>query len=124
MTVRELNPHLRVLTKEQTDNLTELARRITLLEELMERTFTVNSGFRTKMDQLKINPRNPNSSHCTGQAVDLDDKDGSIYDFLINNPDFTIKLDFYIEQSTYTKTAKSRWVHIQSRPTINRFFVP
>lgn len=120
MTLKELNPKLRILTKEQTENLTELARRVTLLEELIEMEFTVNSGFRTAMDQLRINPRNPKSAHCEGMAVDLSDKDGAIYDFLINNPDMLIKLDFYVEQKTYTPG----WIHLQTRPTHNRFFKP
>ena len=120
MTVRDLNPHLRPVTKEQAENLTELARRITLLEELMERTFTVNSGFRTYMDQMRINVRCPKSAHTEGKAVDLDDKDGSIYDFLINNPDMLIKLDFYVEQKTFTP----KWIHLQTRPTSVRFFKP
>lgn len=120
MTIQELNPHLRILTKIQILNLTELARRITLFEELMDRKFTVNSGFRTTMDQLRVNPKCPNSAHCEGMAVDLSDKDGEIYDFLIHNEDMVIKFDFYIELKTYTKG----WAHIQTRPTHNRFFKP
>lgn len=120
MTLRDLNPNLRVVTQEQERNLIELCRRVSLLEELMEREFTVNSGFRTAMDQLRINVRAPKSAHLSGQAVDLSDKDGSIYDFLINNPDMLIKLDFYVEQKTYSP----QWIHLQTRPTVNRFFKP
>jgi len=120
MIVKDLNPKLRILTKEQTENLSELFRRITLLEELIEMEFTVISGFRTPMDQLRTNPKNPKSAHCEGMAVDLKDKEGVIYDFLINNPDMVIKLDFYIEQKTYTPG----WIHLQTRATHNRFFKP
>lgn len=124
MTVEQLNPNLRTLTQVQRANLQELARRITLFEELMERRFTFNPGtfygFRSYGDQLKVNPKAPKSAHCEGKAVDLSDVNGEIYDFLIHNPDMVIKFDFYIEQRTYTPT----WCHIQTRPTKNRFFRP
>ena len=122
MKVFDLNPFQRVVTQEQQSNLEELARRITLLEELMEEEFWVSSGFRSKMDQLRVNPRSPDSAHTHGLAVDLYDTNGLIYDFLVNNTDMVIKLDFYIELKTYTP----KYIHIQIRPTKSgtRFFKP
>ena len=122
MNVFDLNQLHRVVTEEQQSNLEELARRITLLEELMEEEFWVSSGFRSNMDQLRINPRSPKSAHTEGMAVDLYDVNGHIYDFLVNNPDMVIKFDFYIELKTYTP----KYIHIQTRKTASgsRFFKP
>lgn len=59
------------------------------------------------------------SCHFTGEAVDIAD-DGSLQKWLKQNVKKLEELDLYVEDFASTPN----WVHIQTRPTKNRFFKP
>ena len=59
------------------------------------------------------------SCHLTGEAVDIAD-DGALQRWLKQNVKKLEELDLYVEDFDSTPT----WVHIQTRPTKNRFFKP
>ena len=120
MTVQDLNPHNYPTTPAQAENLSKLAAVISQIEYEMKRTFKVNSGLRSQEDQMRINPSVKNSAHMYGEAVDLNDPDGSIYGWCLDNVDLLIHWGLYIESKTFTP----RWIHAQIRPTHNRFFIP
>lgn len=122
MTPNDLNPKGHDLTLFQAQKLKELADTISKIEEAYGGGFTVTSGFRTEEDQLRINPKNPRSAHRTGEAVDVLDLDGRIYDFCIDNLGLIIELGVYLECKTYTR----RWCHMQIKApkSGNRIFIP
>lgn len=122
MNVEELNPHGHELTGILEFNLNKLADVVTALSKESMLLMRVTSGLRTKEEQMRINPMAPNSCHTYGLAVDLEDTHGSIFNWLIEHPDFMNKYDIYLEDRTYCRN----WVHIQISPpkSRNRVFRP
>lgn len=122
MKIEELNPRGYSLTNIQEDNLQKLCGAITALQDLCGLPFVVTSGVRSESDQMAINPSVKKSAHLTGEAVDISDVDGKIYDFCINNIDILIRLGIYLESRTFTP----RWIHMQIRSpkSGNRIFIP
>jgi hypothetical protein len=122
MTIEQINNHQLIATKEQIENMTGLAGLVTQLEQSFGKPFQVTSGLRTPQLQMQINPSIKKSAHLTGEAVDVSDSDGKIYDFCISNVDILIRLGLYLESRTYTP----RWAHITCRAPAsgNRFFIP
>lgn len=122
MIASDINNQKYITTKNQQENLENLANAVSVIEDLMERKFLVTSGLRNPQDQVRINPNVKNSAHCEGSAVDVSDVDGSIYAFCIDNVDILIRLGIYLECRTWTP----RWAHITVRPpkSGHRFFQP
>ncbi len=91
-----------------------------LLQRLKINGAVVSSGFRPS----DVNKALPNSAkrsaHMSGEAIDLEDKDGDL-DALIT-VELLKEFDLYREDSNYTKG----WTHLQSRPTTSgkRVFIP
>lgn len=81
-----------------------------------------NSGWRPYTLQMKVNPKAPNSKHITGDAIDIEDADGKLKEWLMFNQDILEKLDLYMEHPDSTPT----WVHVQIVPprSKNRVFRP
>jgi len=83
----------------------------------------VTSGFRppefNTPEHGVANPR-PGSAHLTGEAIDLEDKDGKLKAFC--TLDILKEFDLYMEHPSATPT----WCHLQTRPTKsgNRIFYP
>lgn len=103
-------------------NAADLAERVSkLLGALNVTKCAVSSGFRTPGANKAANGAKQ-SAHMTGQAVDLEDKDGSLGRALTANPGLLDQFDLYIENPYYT----AGWVHLQSRPTLSgrRIFTP
>lgn len=71
-----------------------------------------NSGWRPYTVQMEVNPRAPNSKHVTGDAIDIEDKDGKLKEWIKQNPSILDKLDLYMEHPDSTPT----WVHVQIVP--------
>jgi len=81
-----------------------------------------NSGWRPKTLQMEINPRAPNSKHITGDAIDIEDRDGKLKEWCVFNQDKLEALGLYMEDPASTPT----WVHLQQLPpkSGNRIFKP
>lgn len=79
-----------------------------------------NSGYRSAADQARINPKATNSAHLTCQAIDIEDKDGKLKAFCLNNLKLLESIGLWMESPDATPT----WVHVQIRPTKNRIFIP
>ena len=97
------------LTPEQLSNMNILLPKANALLAKFGEFRKCNSGFRTLEDQQRINPGAIHSKHLLGAAIDLEDADGKLKQFIINNPDILVELDLYQEAPESTKT----WVHIQ-----------
>jgi len=122
MTASDLNPKNHPLNDVQDINLEQLASILTDLEHECGLPFTVNSGFRTLEEQERINPKNINSAHRTGEAVDIYDLGHPIYNWCVDNLSLIAELGLYIED----KSSTPRWIHLQIRMTRsgNIVFIP
>lgn len=111
-----------ILTSGQRANLDRLCLAVSELERLMGVEFVVTSGLRSEQDQMRINPAAKFSAHLTGEAVDVADKDGKIYDFCVDNIEEIIRIGLYLENRLYTPN----WAHLTVRKpkSGNRFFIP
>ncbi len=72
----------------------------------------VTSGWRPYSLQMEINPRAPNSKHITGDAIDLEDKDGKLKEWCVFNLHHLEELGLWLEHPSATPT----WVHLQQKP--------
>lgn len=100
---------IETLTEQQVINLNTLIPKINDLLELYKKPLHVNSGYRTKEDQLRINPKAPNSQHCECAAIDLGDRDNSFRNWCLMNLQHLVDLGLYMEEPSHTPT----WVHLQ-----------
>lgn len=122
MTAIDLNPRNHPLNALQSKNLEKLAETITELQYICGLQFIITSGFRTAEEQMRINPHNPKSAHCTGEAVDILDLNHEIFNWCLDNLGVIAALGLYIED----KSATPRWFHCQIRVTKsgNLVFLP
>jgi hypothetical protein len=110
------------LTPEQTANLNTLISKINELLERYNKPVPMNSGYRTKEDQLRINPKAPNSKHCECAAIDLGDRDNSFRYWCLMHLDYLVELGLWMEDPSHCPT----WVHLQCVPPKSgkRIFIP
>lgn len=100
------------LTPEQIANMNTLIPKVNELLERYGKPLTMNSGYRTKEDQLRINPKAPNSRHCEAAAIDIGDKDHSFRYWVLMHLDYLIELGLYLEDPSHTAS----WIHLQCTP--------
>lgn len=98
------------LSPEEQTNAIDLLKKVNTLLERFGEYRSVNSGYRTKSDQMKINPKAPKSKHCTCQAVDLEDRRGTLDEFCSKNVVILKELGLYLEWPGATPN----WCHLQS----------
>lgn len=109
-------------TKEISDNLDKFLIVINQVRAAYNTPMIVNSGWRPP----SINSSTPgaavHSKHMLGLAVDISDKDGKLWKWVIENLDLMRKLDLYMEDRRWTPT----WVHfgLGAPASGNRIFVP
>lgn len=82
----------------------------------------INSGWRPRTYNDRIPNAAKNSKHITGQAIDLDDDDGSLDEYLFELETLLEFADLYLEHPSATKG----WCHLQTVPpkSRNRVFYP
>ena len=106
------------LTTVEQHNLEDLLKAINVVRQVWGLPMTVTSGFRSQQDQARINPKATHSAHLEGKAVDIEDKDGSLMKWTIENEALLERTGLWVEKGTIG------WVHYQIRPAHNRFFIP
>jgi hypothetical protein len=81
----------------------------------------INSGLRDPQSNRAAGGA-INSTHLTGQAIDLSDKDGKIWKFVLDNLDLAQQIGLWFEDKRWTPT----WVHIQIVPpkSRRRIYIP
>ena len=109
--------NLNDITIAQQHCLEDLLIAINVIRDAWGQPMTVTSGIRTELDQARINPKASHSAHLEGKAVDIEDKDGSLYQWCKDNEPLLEKTGLWIEADT------KGWVHFQIRPAHNRFFI-
>lgn len=119
-TLKELNPNDYPLSPEVEENLNELIVRISAIREAYGKPMKVNSGLRSEADQQRINPSAPKSKHLTGNAVDIADASGELYDFCKANEQLLADNKLWCEER------QGGWLHFQSLPPKSgkRWFLP
>ena len=120
------------LSKDIQVNLDTLQIRINNIMTLWGQDFVVTSGFRSMEDHLRIyadkgitdQSKIPtHSKHLYGQAVDIEDKDGSLATWCHENDgQHVIDCELWCEATEST----TGWVHFQIIPpgSGHRFFIP
>ncbi len=108
-------------TSEVRINAADLAERVSRLLDFLSRSAVVSSGFRTRTSNKEVGGA-PSSAHLTGQAVDLEDKTGSLKRAILHDAGLLGRFDLYMEHPDSTPT----WCHLQSRKTASgsRIFRP
>lgn len=99
----------------------DLAERVSRLVDHLGIKPIISSGFRTTEANRKAGGSR-SSAHLSGEAVDLEDKDGKIDAAISADPSLLATYDLYREHPDYT----IGWCHLSIRPTLSgrRTFVP
>lgn len=120
ITLGELNPNKYLTTPEIDANLAVLLERISLVRLEWGRPMIVTSGLRSHADQMRINPKAPNSHHLRGEAVDIADRTLELTMWLKGNPDILKNAQLWCEDGC------SNWAHFQIVPPSSgkRWFIP
>lgn len=122
ITQEEINRRHRAITPEIQANLDILVKRINALESACPIPMLVTSGLRSAEDQMRINPKAPNSMHTKGAAVDILDADGELKKWVLKNVSVLESIGLWCEDFSATAT----WVHFQilAPRSGHRFFLP
>lgn len=122
LNAQALNSHSYPATQMQQDNLDELLRRLTIVQNTYGIQLVVTSGLRSQADQARINPSAPQSKHLTGCAADIEDKDGKLRAFVLANLEAMAITGLWFEDFRWTPG----WVHFQiiGPSSGHRIFVP
>lgn len=103
------------------DNLMELRERLNMLGKYFLAPRVLSCAYRDPEHNKRVGGAK-NSSHLTGEACDIVDRDGKLKEFLKTHPELLEKYDLYAEDYFHTLT----WCHLQIRPTKSgkRVFLP
>jgi hypothetical protein len=127
ISAKELNPNNYPTSDEQSSNLSTLLDKMNQVRQAYGKPMTVNSGLRSDADQARINPSAPKSKHLLGAACDINDPDGSLWKWVMDNLDLMQQLGLYFEDPRWTHHPDNHgWVHFQILPPASgkRIFVP
>lgn len=107
------------LTPEMEVNLENLVKAITPIRIAWGKPMVISSGYRPASINASVGGAKL-SAHQTCQAVDIVDKDGKLAEFCLNNLTLLEECGIFMEDPRFT----NGWVHLQTRPTRNRVFIP
>lgn len=96
-----------------------LLKAVNQLQELMQTPFMISSGYRPSTYN-KAASGAINSPHLTCEAVDIHDLTGNLKFKLQSNVIYLEQFGLYMESPPNTPG----WVHLQTRPTKRRIFIP
>lgn len=111
MNLSDLNPNCYQLELDQYQNLIKLILKVNTLFKDFDGELKVTSGIRSLKDQERVDPNHPKSAHLTGQAVDILDTDGKIWEYVKKNIITMNTLELYAEN----KAPNDPHVHLQTR---------
>jgi hypothetical protein len=109
-------------TKEISDNLDKFLVVINQVRTAYNIPMIVNSGWRPPSINSSTPGASTHSKHMLGLAVDISDKDGHLWSWVLNNLNLMRELGLYLEDRRWTPT----WVHfgLGAPSSGNRIFVP
>lgn len=107
------------LTPEMDKNLEKLLEALNKVRQAYGKVMIVSSGYRPgHYNNAAGGARR--SAHQTCEAVDFADPNKELAQWCLANIQVLIDAGLYLESPTYTPT----WVHLQTRPTKKRIFLP
>lgn len=117
--------HGLIPTEKQKKNLEKLIKALNILGVVYPDPVAVIRGLRTEKKNETVGGI-PNSPHLTGEAVDLQDKDHKLSQFILNNVDLLERVGLYMENPYYcvSKTTGNNWIHLQTRRASQTIFKP
>lgn len=117
--------HGLIPTEKQKKNLEKLIKALNILGVVYPAPVAVIRGLRTEKQNEAVGGI-PNSPHLTGEAVDLQDKDHKLSQFILNNIDLLERVGLYMENPYYcvSKTTGNNWIHLQTRRASKTVFLP
>jgi uncharacterized protein YcbK (DUF882 family) len=107
------------LTLEMSKNLDKLLAAVNVVRAQYGKPMTVSSGYRPGKYNTAAGGAK-NSSHMTCEAVDFKDPKGELTRYILQNLDLLERAGLYMESPSRTQG----WVHLQTRKTHNRVFLP
>src|ERR1035437_101975 len=109
-------------TPEISKNIDNLLVAMTQIRSQYNHIMIINSGWRPPSINSSVPGAAKNSKHLIGLACDLNDPDGSLWQWVLNNLDLMQKLGIYFEDKRGTPS----WVHFQLGPPSSnkRIFIP
>lgn len=115
------------LDEVKTKNMKNLLKEVNGLLSFLNTTKDLSSGYRPGKYN-KAAGGSQRSAHLSCEAIDLID-DSNFGEFLKSNQELLIKFNLYLEEPAFTVKIKKdgtaiKWVHLQTRPTKNRVFIP
>jgi hypothetical protein len=110
------------LTDEKRSNAEEMIDKANQLLEKFGEKRKVNSGWRPASINAGVPGAAPKSKHMTCEAIDLEDKDGSLDEWCMDNLEELASIGLWLEHPDKTPN----WCHIQITPprSGNRVFKP
>ena len=124
ISLKELNPHSYSTTPEINANLQTLYTAINYIRQKWGKPMIVTSGLRSEADQLRLINEGKStaskSKHLYGQAVDIEDADGKLHEWLKSDPKLLVDAKLWCEEGT------NGWVHFQivAPSSGHRWFYP
>jgi hypothetical protein len=121
ISMKELNPHEYPTNKFIDANLKTLFDRINELRGIWGKPMIVTSGLRSEEQQMGLVASGKStakvSAHCSGNAVDIYDEDGSFHSWCKENTDTLARIGFWMEErqgpwqhfQTYSPMSGKRW---------------
>jgi hypothetical protein len=107
------------LSADQENNMHDLLTKADKLREHWSKPLSVSSGYRDSDTNKRVGG-SKRSSHLLCMAIDFFDKDGALAKYCLDNLSILEELGLYMEDPKYTKG----WVHLQTRATSQRVFIP
>ena len=109
-------------TKDVSDNLDKLLPLLNQIRTAWGKPMNVASGWRPPALNASTPGAALHSKHMLGLAADIEDLDGSLWAWVLDNLPLMQKLGIYMEDRRYTPT----WVHFGFGPPASghRIFVP
>lgn len=107
------------LTTELEVNLSDLLKKVNKFRDIYGKPLVITSGYRPGKYNRDAGGA-PNSTHLTCQAIDVADSDGSLAAWCQANVQVLEQCELWMEDPGHTPG----WVHLQTRPTKSRIFVP
>lgn len=130
--MEDFNPHNYPMLDDTRNNLLDLLYRMNQVAKAWGKPMVVTSGLRDLEQQEALiaagKSKAHKSKHLTGDAVDIEDKDGSLAEWVKANLPLMAKHGLWMEDFGHTKTVgdRSGWVHWQRVKPLsgNRVFIP
>jgi uncharacterized protein YcbK (DUF882 family) len=111
------------LSEEQKLNMFLLLCAVNVIRDICEIPMVVTSGYRPGHFN-KATKGATRSTHLSCEGIDIRDTNKAIGQWCLENVSILEALGVYVESLDVTHKGPGLWVHLQIRPTRNRFFLP